>query len=153
MWLGAMASGLADASFNEMTAGIKDRIAVFGTKMADRQSIHLNLGRARSLINAATDSVYSVLRETDERIAASIAPTEQDYFRQNSAGMQAILLSDEAMKLIQRVLGGNGLREGGNFERHFRDFQAMPLHIIPHTDRITEQYGRLELGLETTNPF
>ena len=153
MWLGAMASGLADASFNDMSTGIKDRIAVFGTKMADRQSIHLNLGRARSLINTATDSVYSVLRETDERIAAGIVPTENDYFRQNSAGMQAILLSDEAMKLIQRVLGGNGLREGSNFERYFRDFQAMPLHIIPHTDRITEQYGRLELGLETTNPF
>ena len=153
MWLGAMASGLAEASFKEMAEGIKDRIAVFGTKMAERQTIHVNLGRARSLINAATDTAYNVLRETDERIAAKTPPTEQDYFRQTAGGMQAILLCDEAMKLIQRILGGNGLREGTNFERHFRDFQAMPLHIIPHVDRITEQYGRLELGLETTNTF
>jgi len=57
------------------------------------------------------------------------------------------------MKLIQRVLGENGLREGTNFERRYRDFQAMPLHIIPHVDRVSEQLGRLELGLETTNPF
>ncbi len=153
MWLGAMASGLAEASFKEMAEGIKDRIAVFGTKMAERQTIHVNLGRARSLINAATDTAYNALRETDERIAAKTPPTEQDYFRQTAGGMQAILLCDEAMKLIQRILGGNGLREGTNFERHFRDFQAMPLHIISHVDRITEQYGRLELGLETTNTF
>ena len=153
MWLGAMASGLAEACFKEMAEGIKDRIAVFGTKMADRQTIQVNVGRARSLINAATDTAYSALRETDERIAAKIPPTEEDYFRQTAGGMRAILLCEEAMKLIQRTLGGNGLREGTNFERHFRDFQAMPLHIIPHVDRITEQYGRLTLGLETTNPF
>ena len=47
----------------------------------------------------------------------------------------------------------NGLREGTNFERRYRDFQAMPLHINGHVDRITEQLGRLSLGMETQNPF
>jgi hypothetical protein len=67
--------------------------------------------------------------------------------------MQAILLCDEVMKLILRVLGGNSLREGTDFERRYRDFQAMPLHINGHVDRLTEQLGRICLGLETTNPF
>jgi hypothetical protein len=91
--------------------------------------------------------------ETDARITAQITPTEGDYFRQTSAGMQAILLCDEAIQLILRVLGGNGLREGTNFERRFRDFQAMPLHINGHVDRLTEQLGRISLGLESQNPF
>jgi hypothetical protein len=52
--------------------------------------------------------------------------------------MQALLLCDDAMRLILRVLGGNGLREGGSFERRYRDFQAMPLHINAHRDRIGE---------------
>ena len=153
LWLGAMATGVAEISFTETASGIRERIAIFGTRMVERPTIHVNLGRARALINAATDTVFAALAETDARIAAGIIPTEGDYFRQTAAGMQAVLLCDEAMQLILRVLGGNGLREGTDFERRYRDFCAMPLHINGHIDRITEQVGRISLGLEAQNPF
>jgi alkylation response protein AidB-like acyl-CoA dehydrogenase len=153
VWLGAMATGVAEASLNDTAKNIRGRIAIVGTKMAEKPTIHVNLGRARALINAATDTVYAAMAETDARIAARMAPTEGDYFRQTSAGMQAVLLCDEAMKLILRVLGGNGLREGTDFERRYRDFQAMPLHINGHVDRITEQLGRIAVGLDSENPF
>jgi len=153
MWLGAMATGLAEASLNETALSIRNRVAILGTRMVERPTIHVNLGRARALINAATDTVYAAMAETDARIAAHVTPTEGDYFRQTSAGMQAVLLCDEAMRLILRVLGGNGLREGADFERRYRDFQAMPLHINGHVDRVTEQLGRITLGLDSENPF
>mgnify|MGYP002364424925 FL=1 len=153
LWLGTMASGVAEISFNETAGGIRERIAIFGTKMVERPTIHVNLGRARALINAATDTVFAALAETDARIAAGVMPSEGDYFRQTAAGMQCVLLCDEAMRLLLRVLGGNGLREGTDFERRYRDFQAMPLHINGHVDRITEQLGRISLGLESENPF
>jgi alkylation response protein AidB-like acyl-CoA dehydrogenase len=153
LWLGAMATGVTEISLNETAESIKERIAIFGTRMVERPTIHVNLGRARALINAATDTAYAAMAETDARIAARVIPTEGDYFRQTSAGMQAVLLCDEAMKLILRVLGGNGLREGTDFERRYRDFQAMPLHINGHVDRITEQSGRIALGLDSQNPF
>jgi alkylation response protein AidB-like acyl-CoA dehydrogenase len=153
LWLGAMATGVAEISLNETAESIKERIAIFGTRMVEKPTIHVNLGRARALINAATDTVYAAMAETDARIAARVMPTEGDYFRQTSAGMQAVLLCDEAMKLVLRVLGGNGLREGTDFERRYRDFQAMPLHINGHIDRITEQVGRIALGLDSQNPF
>ncbi len=153
MWLGAMATGVAEASLDDTACNTKDRIAILGTKMVEKPTIHVNLGRARALISAATDTVYAAMAETDARIAAHAAPTEADYFRQTSAGMQALLLCEEAMKLTLRVLGGNGLREGTDFERRYRDFQAMPLHINGHVDRITEQLGRIALGLESQNPF
>ena len=57
------------------------------------------------------------------------------------------------MRLLVRVMGGNGLREGPDFERRLRDFQAMPLHINAHQDRINEQVGRALLGLGAQNPF
>lgn len=153
MWLGAMAAGIAETSLRETASNIRDRIAIFGTKMADRPTIHVNLGRARALVNAATDTAYAAMVETDARISAGVPPTEADYFRQTGAGMQAVTLCDEAMKLILRVLGGNGLREGTVFERRYRDFQAMPLHILGHVDRVTEQAGRIALGLESQNPL
>ena len=153
MWLGAMATGLVEAAFEEVTDNIKDRIAIFGTKMGEKSTIHVNLGKIRSLLNAATDTVYAALRETDARTERRITPTEGDYFRQCAGGMQAVQLCDESLKLLLRTMGGNGLREGTNFERRYRDFQAMPLHINGHIDRITEQLGRLALGMETQNPF
>jgi 3-hydroxy-9,10-secoandrosta-1,3,5(10)-triene-9,17-dione monooxygenase len=153
LWLGAMATGVAEISFEETAGGIRDRIAIFGTRMIERPMIHVNLGRARALINAATDTVYAAMVETDARIEAGVLPTEGDYFRQTAAGMQAVLLCEEAMQLILRVLGGNGLREGTDFERRYRDFCAMPLHINGHVDRITEQLGRISLGLDSQNPF
>jgi alkylation response protein AidB-like acyl-CoA dehydrogenase len=153
MWLGAMATGVAEASLDDTAQSIRKRIAILGTKMIEKPTIHVNLGRARALINAATDTVYAAMAETDARIAARVTPTEGDYFRQTAAGMQAVLLCDQAMKLILRVLGGNGLREGTEFERRYRDFQAMPLHINGHVDRITEQLGRVSLGLDSQNPF
>ncbi|MBL6750603.1 MAG: hypothetical protein ISP90_08775 [Nevskia sp.] len=153
LFLGAMATGLAEISLNETIAGIANRVAILGTKMAERPTIHLNIGRARALINGATDTVYAAIAQTDARIAGRLVPTEADYFRQCSAGMQAVLMCDEAMKLALRILGGNGLREGTPFERRYRDFQAMPLHILGHVDRVTEQMGRIALGLPSQNPL
>jgi len=153
VWLGAMATGVAAISLEECAVGIRERIAIYGTKMVEKPTIHVNLGRARALLDSAHDTVYAAMAETDARIAAGVLPSEGDYFRQTSAGMQAVLLCDEVMKLVLRVLGGNGLREGTDFERRYRDFQAMPLHINGHVDRITEQAGRILLGLPAQNAF
>ena len=153
VWLGAMATGVAAISLDECALGIRERIAIYGTKMVEKPTIHVNLGRARAVLDCAHDTVYAAMAETDARIAAGIMPSEGDYFRQTSAGMQAVLLCDEVMKLVLRVLGGNGLREGTDFERRYRDFQAMPLHINGHVDRITEQAGRIALGLPAQNAF
>ena len=57
-----------------------------------------------------------------------------------------------AMRLLERTQGGNGLREGGTFERRYRDFRAMPLHINVHQDRVTHQLGRFVLDIER-DPF
>ena len=153
LWLGFMAVGLARATLEEVCAGVRDRIAIFGTRMAERQTVQVNLGQAAAKIAAARESVEAACRDTDARIAAETPPTERDYLHQLSGSMSAILACDDAMRLLLRVNGGNGLREGPAFERRYRDFQAMPLHINAHIDRVSEQVGRHLLGLETDNPF
>ena len=153
LWLGAMAVGLAGAALAEAAEGIRERVAIAGVKMIERPAIHVNLGQAGTLIKAAGDTVLKACAETDARIEAAAPPTETDYLRQLGASMQALACCDDAMRLVLRVLGGNGLREGGTFERRYRDFQAMPLHINAHRDRVTEQLGRHLLGLPTENTF
>jgi len=153
LWLGAMAVGVAATSLAEVCDGIAERIAIMGVKMVERPTIHVNLGQAAALIDSARDTVMAACAETDERVATTTAPTEANYLRQLGASMIALQNCDEAMRLMLRVLGGNGLREGGNFERRYRDFQAMPLHINAHRDRLSEQLGRNRLGLPTENLF
>ncbi len=153
LWLGWMAVGVAEAALTETCDGIQERRAILGVKMIERPTIHVNLGQAGAAIAAARSVVRDVCRRTDARIAGGVVPTESDHLEQMAAGMTAARLCDEAMRLILRVLGGNGLREGPAFERRYRDFQAMPLHINAHPDRVAEQVGRNRLGLPTENPF
>ncbi len=153
LWLGMMAAGVTQAAIDEVTNGIKDRVAIMGVKVAERPTVHVNLGQAQALINAARDTVTAALVETDARIASETTPTESDYLRQLSASMAALQCCEDAMRLLLRVMGGNGLRQGPDFERRYRDLQAMPLHINAHRDRVSEQFGRHLLGLETENPF
>lgn len=153
LWLACMAVGVADAALADCCAGIQGRVAIMGTKLIERPTIHVNLGQAGALIGAARATAYEACAQTDARIGAGSAPSERDYLQQLAASMSALRLCDDAMKLILRVLGGNGLREGASFERRFRDVQAMPLHINAHPDRVSEQYGRHLLGLATENPF
>ncbi|MEQ1889142.1 MAG: acyl-CoA dehydrogenase family protein, partial [Alphaproteobacteria bacterium] len=153
LWLGCMAVGVADAALREACDGIQGRIAIMGTKMVERPAIHVNLGQAGAMIGAARATIYDGCARTDARIAARQTPTEGEYLEQLAASMMALRLCDDAMRLILRVLGGNGLREGQTFERRYRDFQAMPIHINAHPDRLSEAYGRHLLGLPAENPF
>jgi len=147
LWLGAQGVGVANAALEEACAGLAERIAIFGVKVAEKSTVQVNLGQAAAAIAAARAAVEKGCAETDARIEASITPTEADYLRQLSYGMGSLRLCDEAMRLILRVLGGNGLREGASFERRYRDFQAMPLHINAHPDRVGELVGRFLLGM------
>jgi len=153
LWLGAMAVGLVQQALDEACSGIQGRIAIMGVKMVERPTIHVNLGQAGAALNAARAVIRDACAETDGRIQAGITPDEDDCLRQVAASMSALRLCGEALQLILRVLGGNGLRESGSFERRFRDFQAMPLHINAHPDRVAEAYGRHLLGLGTEHAF
>ena len=151
LWLAAQAVGVAQAALDEASHGIRDRIAILGVPMAHRPTVQVNLGHAASLISTARASVRECCQQTDLRTETQTMPTESDYLEQVTRAMQALRLCDDAMRLLLRVLGGNGLRETASFERRYRDLQAMPLHMNVHPDRVTEQLGRHLLGMKTNN--
>lgn len=153
LWLGAQAVGLATAALEEACQELPGRVAIFGVKVADRPAVQLHLGEAAAAISAARAAVHAGCAETDARIEAGVTPTEADYLRQLSYPMVALRLCDEAMRLLLRVQGGNSLRERGSFERRYRDFQAMPIHINAHPDRVAELVGKLILGVKNDAPF
>lgn len=151
LWLAAEGVGVARAALEETCLSIRDRIAIMGVKMANKPTVQVNLGQAAAMIATAQASIRECCREADRRIESSIAPTEADYLQQTSRSMLALEMCENAMRLILRVLGANGLRESASFERRFRDMQAMPLHMNVHHDRVSEQLGRHLIGLPTNN--
>jgi alkylation response protein AidB-like acyl-CoA dehydrogenase len=147
LWLAAQATGLAAAALDDAAGQAAGRRAIFGAAMAQRPGVQLNLGEAAALIASARATWLYGCDETDDRIANCVTPTEADRLRQLGYAMVSLRLSGDAMALLLRTLGGNGLRESGGFEARFRDFQAMALHITAHPDRVTEATGRWLLGL------
>ena len=152
LWLGWMAVAVVREAVREAAASFRHRRAIMGTKMVDRPTVQVNLGRALALTSAAHAAVVRASDEVDDRIEATQVPDVADYFRQQAVISMAVEQLSEAMDLLARTQGGNGLREGASFERRQRDFRAMPLHINVHQDRITHQLGRYALGIEL-DPF
>ena len=152
VWLGWMGVGLVRAAVEEAAAEVRGRRSIMGKQMVTRPTIQVNLGNAAALVAAAEATVTTACDQVDQRIAAGRAPDEADYLRQMALATSALIQLEEAMGLVLRSLGGNGLREGATFDRRWRDFQAMPLHINAHRDRVHHQLGRFVLG-EELEPF
>jgi alkylation response protein AidB-like acyl-CoA dehydrogenase len=148
VWLGWMGVGLVRAALGEATAEIRHRRSIMGKEMAIRPTVQVNLGHAAALVGAAAATLETACTQVDRRIEADITPDEADYLRQMALATSALNQLGEAMDLIARCQGGNGLREGRSFERRRRDFAAMPLHINAHQDRVHHQLGRYVLGQE-----
>jgi 3-hydroxy-9,10-secoandrosta-1,3,5(10)-triene-9,17-dione monooxygenase len=145
LWLAAMALGTAGAALSEAAAGIVGRKAIMGASMAQLPAVQANLGEAASRLATARLALQGACAEVDARIAAEAIPTEADYQRQAAVSVVVIGLCQQAMDLLLRTLGGNGLREGGTFERRWRDFSAMGVHINAHPDRVWSRLGQLLL--------
>jgi alkylation response protein AidB-like acyl-CoA dehydrogenase len=151
LWLAAQACGIVGAALDEAVAGVRHRKAIIGAAMVEMPMVIVGLGRVWSLLAAARATVAEGCRQVDARIATGDAPkgtTRDDgYERQMALSVSALEQCADAMQLLTRVLGGNGLRESGSFERRLRDMQALPIHINAHPDRVHERVGRMLLGL------
>ncbi|MFM7536366.1 MAG: acyl-CoA dehydrogenase family protein [Acidimicrobiales bacterium] len=153
LWLAAQACGVARAAIEDAAAGVRSRRAIMGTAMTELPMVPLRLGEAVAMVSTARAAVSVGCAEVDERIAAHVAPTEDDLVRQLALSAQALRLCRNAMDEVLTVLGGNGLREGGSFERRYRDVTAMPLHINAHPDRVYDRAGRALLGADAQRRF
>ena len=147
VWLAAMGTGVVSAALEEITAEVGARRAIMGRPMTELAGVHFNIGRAAKELLGARAAVAQACGEVDARIAAAVAPSEEDEIRLAVASAFALEACERAMHHLVKVVGGNGLRERHPFERRYRDFQSMPLHINAHEDRVTERLGRHLLGL------
>jgi indole-3-acetate monooxygenase len=142
LWLAAMATGVAGAALAEATAAVSGRKAIMGAAMDALVTVQANLGAAAAQLTAACRTVEGACAEVDQRLRAGTLPVEGDHQRQMATATVAIGTCRDAVDLVLRTLGGNGLRESAPFERRHRDLAAMPLHINAHPDRVFTRVGQ-----------
>ncbi|MDA3038618.1 MAG: acyl-CoA dehydrogenase family protein [Actinomycetota bacterium] len=145
LFLGWMGIGLVRSALSDAIDEIRTRRAIMGKAMVSRPTIQVNLGTAAALLASAAATMTAACIQVDQRIEHLQVPSEADYLRQMALTTSALDQLSQAMSLLLRCQGGNGLRESGSFDRRWRDFQAMPLHINAHQDRVHHQLGRFVL--------
>ncbi|MGD9750258.1 MAG: acyl-CoA dehydrogenase family protein [Acidimicrobiia bacterium] len=148
IWLAHMGVGTVQAALEEAIASIDGRRAIMGANMVNMPNVQANLGAVTAAVTTARFAVEGAAADVDARIAAGRIPTEADFQRQGAVSATALTLCQDAMMTLLRTLGGNGLREGGTFERRWRDVAAMPIHINTHPDRVHLRLGQFLLGVE-----
>lgn len=148
VWLAAMAVGVVEAALADAVAGIAGRKAIMGATMQLFGTVQTNVGAVAAATATARLAVGAVTAEIDDRIARGAIPTEAEFQRQGAVSATVLGQCQDAMTALLRTLGGNGLREGGSFQRRWRDLAAMPVHINAHPDRIHTRLGQFLLGIE-----
>ncbi|MCC6434150.1 MAG: hypothetical protein IT196_03895 [Acidimicrobiales bacterium] len=148
IWLAHMAVGTVQAALQDAVASIDGRRAIMGASMVNMPNVQANLGSVTAALTTARMAAEAAAQDVDARIARGDIPTEADFQRQGAVSATVLTLCQDAMLTLLRTLGGNGLREGGSFERRWRDIAAMPIHINAHPDRVHLRLGQFLLGVE-----
>jgi alkylation response protein AidB-like acyl-CoA dehydrogenase len=118
------------------------------TPLREQQLAQFQLGKARSRVEAARDTLFAAASAAYDDVASSghLLSSESKIRIQLAACFTAEACA-EAVRLVNDAVGTSSIRTENPFERHFRDAHV----LLQHSDKSSARYasaGRLMLGLE-----
>lgn len=142
-----VAMGIVKAALADFTALADRTRGGTSVKLAERELVQTELGRAITLHRAARALVLEALAELEAAFASAGAEriVPRALFRASLA--QVADLCESAMAILCRTLGTAAILETGTFERRQRDLTAATRHVAmgPHNMTVL---GRVHLGLD-----
>lgn len=142
-----VALGIVNGAINDFTAMADRTRGGTSSKLADRELIQTELGRAITLHRAAKALVQGTLAELEVAFATT-APNRKlprALFRASLA--QAAELCEMTMSILCRAAGTSAILESGTFERRQRDLATAARHVAMGAQNLTV-LGRVHLGLD-----
>ena len=155
--MGGMSIGLAEGAlqrFIERSAGRPIRGTTYKNQL-DAPMTHLMLAEVHSKIRSAKLIAQSNAEQTDRygvmaAIGQPVDPRELQEFsgRVLVETAYAAKWCSEAIELLQRNSGSTAIMESEPIQRAWRDARVVTLHGALNLEALSENYGRLMVGLE-----
>ncbi len=117
------------------------------TKLAERELIQTELGRAITLHRAAKALVQDTLAELEVGFAGPVPNRTMPRALFRASLAQAAELCETAMSILCRCAGTSAILESGTFERRQRDLTVAARHVAMGPQNLTV-LGRVQLGLD-----
>lgn len=140
--------GVAKAALNRVIASISNRsiYTTIYTDASEAPTIHIQLGEAASLVDAAEMHAMRLSDEADRFGASGIWPTAVERARARMDNSMVAQFVARALELLINVNGASSFAEANPLQRIQRDFEIMRRHASVATELSKEHYGRTLLG-------
>ncbi len=141
--------GVATAAVDSAVQVCKMKTPAYNaTPLREQQLAQFQLGKARSRVEAARDTLFCSTETAFNDVADSgRLLSSESKIRIQLAACFAAEACAEAVRLVNDAVGTSSIRTEVPFERHFRDTHV----LLQHSDKSSARYssaGRLMLGLE-----
>jgi alkylation response protein AidB-like acyl-CoA dehydrogenase len=116
------------------------------TPVREQQLAQFQMGKARSRVEAARDTLYRAAEQANDELAGTTALlSDEAKIRLQLAVCFAAEACAEAVRWVNDATGTSSFRESYPFERHFRDAHVLVQHAFKSSARYASA-GRLMFG-------
>ena len=150
--VGVYTGGLAGATAAYEAFMAEKVMSWSGQKLAERQVTHVDLGDARSRVQA----VEILFDRLVEDIMALEEPRQYDLKTRVDLKLRAGYITNtcrDGVNALMARAGTRGFRNDSPLQRFFRDLNTLASHAFIDWEVCCEQYGRNFLGLEPNHPL
>lgn len=126
--------------------------AHIGDKLAERQSVHINLGQAHARIQACDTLLERLVTDTQAATLANAFDIEKRLELKLRAGLMVDLCRQSINEMIS-LSGTSAFRQDAPLQRFFRDLNTLATHVFVDAQVAYELWGRHRLGFEPNSPI
>ncbi|MDP6345100.1 MAG: hypothetical protein QF578_21380 [Alphaproteobacteria bacterium] len=152
--IASIAVGIAKGAVEAFDARARVKTTPFkpGVLLFESEAARGRLARATAMVDAA-EAMLLRQAETYMEMLATRVPAGQTLNLEERARMQLQLQhvveeSGKAVELLFVAGGTSAMNDGEPLQRYFRDISALRTHYLMDGDRVRDNWGRLNFGLE-----
>lgn len=144
--------GIAQGAVDAFEDKMRSRFLFSGDRMVNQASSQIRLAESQAEVDCARLLMRHDLTQLLEWAASGYQITMLDRARYRRDHAYISTLCVRATNRVFEAAGGHALFDASPLQRAFRDVNAGSHQIALGWDTYAEQYGRLRLGMEPTDP-
>ncbi len=150
--MGVYVGGLEGATSAYEGIMRKKTRAHIGDKLAERQSVHINLGEAHARMQACETLMARLVADTQAAAVANAFDIEKRLELKLRTGLMVDLCRQSINEMIS-LSGTSAFRQDSPLQRFFRDLNTLATHVFMDRNAAYELWGRHRLGFEPNSPI